>query len=42
MSSSSPQVLLIKRKVLAAVATLTIVCGVSAAATGVASAARRV
>ena len=39
MTSSSPQVLPIKRKVLAAVATLTIVCGVGAAATGVASAA---
>jgi hypothetical protein len=39
MTSSSPQVLSIKRKVLAAVATLTIVCGVSAAATGAASAA---
>jgi hypothetical protein len=39
MTSSSTQVLPIKRKVLAAVATLTIVCGVSAAATGVASAA---
>jgi hypothetical protein len=39
MTSSSPQVLSIKRKVLAAVATLTIVCGVSVAATGAASAA---
>jgi hypothetical protein len=39
MTSSSPQVLPIKRKVLAAVVTLTIVCVVSAAATGVASAA---
>jgi hypothetical protein len=39
MASSSPQVLPIKSKVLAAVATLTIVCSVSAAATGVASAA---
>ena len=39
MTSSSTQVLPIKRKVLAAVATLTIVCGVSAAATGAASAA---
>ena len=39
MTSSSPKVLPIKRKVLAAVVTLTIVCGVSAAATGVASAA---
>ena len=39
MTSSSPKVLPIKRKVLAAVATLTIVCGVSAAATGAASAA---
>ena len=39
MTSSSTQVLLIKRKVLAAVATLTIVGGVSAAATGAASAA---
>src|SRR5215204_5425150 len=39
MTSSSTQVLPIKRKVLAAVATLTIVLGVSAAATGVASAA---
>lgn len=39
MTSSSPKVLPIKRKVLAAVATLTIVCGVGAAATGVASAA---
>ena len=39
MTSSSPQVLPIKRKVLAAVATLTIACGVGAAATGVASAA---
>jgi hypothetical protein len=39
MTSSSPRVLSIKRKVLAAVATLTIVCGVSAAATGAASAA---
>ena len=37
--TSSSQVLPIKRKVLAAVATLTIVCGVSAAATGAASAA---
>ena len=40
MPSSSSKVLPIKRKVLAAVATLTIVCGVGAAATGVASAAR--
>jgi hypothetical protein len=39
MTSSSIQVLSIKRKVLAAVATLTIVAGVSAAATGAASAA---
>jgi hypothetical protein len=39
MTSSSTQVLSIKRKVLAAVATLTIVGGVSVAATGVASAA---
>ena len=39
MTSSSLQVLPIKRKVLAAMATLTIVCGVSAAATGAASAA---
>jgi hypothetical protein len=39
MTSSSTQVLSIKRKVLAAVATLTIVGGVSAAATGAASAA---
>jgi hypothetical protein len=39
MTSSSPKVLPIKRKVLAAVATLTVVCGVGAAATGVASAA---
>jgi hypothetical protein len=39
MTSSSPQVLSIKRKVLAAVVTLTIVCGVSVAATGAASAA---
>jgi hypothetical protein len=39
MTSSFPQALSIKRKVLAAVATLTIVCGVSAAATGAASAA---
>src|SRR5215208_7523475 len=39
MTSSSTQVLSIKRKVLAAVATLTIVAGVSAAATGAASAA---
>jgi hypothetical protein len=39
MTSSSPQVPSIKRKVLAAVATLTIVGGVSAAATGGASAA---
>jgi hypothetical protein len=39
MTSLSTQVLSIKRKVLAAVAALTIVCGVSAAATGAASAA---
>ena len=39
MPSSSPKVLPIKRKVLAAVATLTMVLGVGAAATGVASAA---
>jgi hypothetical protein len=39
MTSSSTQVLSIKRRVLAAVATLTIVGGVSAAATGTASAA---
>lgn len=39
MSSSSTQVLSIKRKLLAAVATLTIVGAVSAAATGAASAA---
>src|SRR5215208_3824262 len=39
MTSSSTQVLSIKRKVLAAAATLTIVAGVSAAATGAASAA---
>jgi hypothetical protein len=39
MTSSSTQVLPIKRKVLAAVATLAIVGGVSAAATGAASAA---
>jgi hypothetical protein len=39
MTASSTQVLSIKRKVLAAAATLTIVCGVSAAATGAASAA---
>ena len=39
MTSSSTRVLPIKRKVLAAVATLMIVCGVSAAATGAASAA---
>jgi hypothetical protein len=39
MTSSSPKVLSIKRTVLAAVATLTVVCGVGAAATGVASAA---
>src|SRR5829696_690342 len=39
MTSSSTHVLLMKRKVLAAVATLAIVGGVSAAVTGVASAA---
>ena len=39
MTSSSLQVLSIKRRVLAAVATLAIVGGVSAAATGAASAA---
>jgi hypothetical protein len=39
MTSSSPQVLPIKRKVLAAVATLAVVCGVGGAATGVAIAA---
>ena len=39
MTSSSTQVLPIKRKVLAALATLTIACGASAAATGAASAA---
>ena len=39
MTSSSPQVLSIKRRLLAAVATLAIVGGVSAAATGAASAA---
>jgi hypothetical protein len=39
MTPSSPQVLPIKRKVRAAMATLTIVCGMSAAATGAASAA---
>jgi hypothetical protein len=39
MTSSSAKVLPIRRKVLAAVATLTMVCGVSAAGTGVASAA---
>jgi hypothetical protein len=39
MTSSSAQVLSTKKKVLAAAATLTVVAGVSAAATGVASAA---
>jgi hypothetical protein len=39
MTSSSAKVLPIKRKVLTAVATLTVVCGMGAAATGVASAA---